>query len=114
MSNEFWQEVESLIQPVEPIVLEYRLYYNEEGDIISGSMAQHADGNYIVVTQEQYAKYFNYRVVNGTLKEIDTSTKYYVQLKKSTKGFPVVRGHAGLIIEDEEYPEREYYDLRTN
>jgi hypothetical protein len=36
-----------------------------------------------------------------------------VQLEKSNKGFQVVRGHAGLIIEDEEYNDTEYYE-RTN
>ena len=45
--------------------------------------------------------------------KIDNDAKYRVQLVKSTKGFPVVKGHAGLLIEDEEYTDIEYY-ARTN
>ena len=113
MNNEFWREVENLIKPITPVVLEYRLYYNEEGDITSCSMQNHAEGNYIVVTQDEYEHYFQYQVIKGKLVKIDNDARYRVQLAKNTRGFPVVLGHAGLIIEDETYTDVEYY-ARTN
>ena len=113
MNNEFWREVENLIKPITPVVLEYRLYYNEEGDITSCSMQNHAEGNYIVVTQDEYEHYFRYKIIKGKLIKIDNDAKYRVQLVKSTKGFPVVKGQAGLLIEDEDFKDIEYY-ARTN
>ena len=113
MNNEFWQEVEQLLEPVPPLELEYRIYYNEAGDVVGCSMQNHEPGNYLVVTRAEYECYFQYRVVKGQLKKIDHDSGYRVQLAKSTQGFPVVRGHAGLLIEDEEYHDREYY-ARTN
>ena len=113
MNNEFWREVENLIKPITPVVLEYRLYYNEEGDITSCSMQNHAEGKYIVVAQDEYDRYFQYQIIKGKLVKIDNDARYRVQLAKNTRGFPVVLGHAGLIIEDETYTDIEYY-ARTN
>jgi hypothetical protein len=113
MNNEFWREIENLIKPITPVVLEYRLYYNEEGNITSCSMQNHAEGIYIVVSKNEYELYFNYQIIKGKLIKIDNDAKYRVQLTKSTQGFPVVKGHAGLLIEDEDYKDIEYY-ARTN
>ena len=113
MSNEFWQEVESLINPVKKLILEYRLYYNEDGVITSCSTHNHAEGNYIVVTEKEYNNYFQYQVIKNKLVKIDNDSGYRVRLQKSTKGFKVVQGHAGLLIEDEDYKDIEYY-ARTN
>jgi hypothetical protein len=72
------------------------------------------DENYIVVTKEEYDNYFRYTVVEGKLKKIDTNPGYRVQLKKSTTGYPVVKNHAGLIVEvGEPYEDTEYYDTNN-
>jgi len=113
MNNEFWQEVESLIEPVVKQELEYRVYYDEHGAITLCTMTGDTPGNYLVVTRDEYANYFQYQVIKGRLVKIDHDARYCVQLVKSKTGFPVVRGHAGLLIEDEEYQDREYY-ARTN
>ena len=113
MNNEFWDEVASLIKPIPQIELEYRIYYDESWNITSCSTHNHSYGNYLVVTKDEYENYFRYQIVNGKLVKIDNDAKYRVQLVKSTKGFPVVKGHAGLLIEDEEYTDIEYY-ARTN
>lgn len=113
MSKAFWQEVESLLETIPKLELEYRFYYDETGNITSCSMQDHAPGDYIVVTKDEYERYFQYKIVKGCLKKIDHDSGYRVQLAKSTQGFLVVRGHAGLLIEDEEYNDVEYY-ARTN
>mgnify|MGYP003329809912 CR=1 FL=1 len=61
------------------------------------------------LTQEQYEQpNYNCRVIKGQL-QFDTTNLIRVQLKKSTSGVAVVRGHANLVIE-EEYSDIEYYD----
>ena len=111
--NNDWDNFESLIKPIPKLELEYRLYYNELGHITSRSSYNHKDGNYIAVTKDEYDCYFQYQVVNNKLVKIDNDAGYRVQLTKSTQGFRVVQGHAGILIEDEDYTDIEYYE-RTN
>lgn len=100
-----------LITPIKTVELEYRLHYNEQGDIYMCTMQQHPDNTeYVVVTKEEYYRYSDYRVENKKLKLIDKGPVYRVQLLKSDSGFCVVKDHASLLLEsDEEYPNTEYY-----
>ena len=109
MSNEFWQEVESLIKPIPKQDIEYRVYYDEDGAITHCTMTGDTKGNYLAVTRDEYTNYFRYRVIKGRLVKIELDSGYRVRLQKSAQGFPVVRGHAGLLIEDEDYKDIEYY-----
>lgn len=91
------------------VQLEYRLYYDAKGKPISMSSHAHPEGQYIVITKEQYDNpNYNCRVVNGKLN-FDLGETFHVQLHKSTTGVAVVKGYASLVAE-EEYPEVEYYD----
>jgi hypothetical protein len=112
MNSEFWNEVTSLINSPPEVEIEYRLYYNNLGEIVKGTqIVSDEDDPYVVVTKEQYETYFNYRVIHGKIKKIDRDAGYRVQLVRSTRGYPTVAGHAGLIIEPgEEYNNTEYYD----
>lgn len=94
------------------MVLEYRLYYDENGIPYSMASNNHPDGNYIVITKEHYdSGNYKCKVVNGKLVFIiDNPTQFHIQLKKSEKGMPVVRGHANLVVENGEYKDIEYYD----
>ena len=105
----------AMIKPIVEEVKEYRLHYDELGQITMCSMQNHPqDTTYIVVSQDEYDNYFRYTIVEGRLKKIDTGIRYSVQLKKSNSGYLVVKNHAGLLIEsDETFSETEYYD-RTN
>ena len=89
--------------------IEYRLYYDTNGKPITMSSHSHPDGNYIVITKDQYERpNYNCRVVGGKMQFDDTNL-VRVQLIKATSGMPVVKGHANLVVE-EEYPDIEYYD----
>jgi hypothetical protein len=114
----FWAEVESLTVPVKPLVLEYRLHYNDIGDIImcTSLEADHPKSTqYVVATKEQYDRYFDYIIVDGTLKKIDRDPRYNVRLIKSNSGFQVVKNHAGLLLENTEtFEDTEYYAYRNN
>lgn len=111
----FWAEVAKLTTPFEPIAVEYRLYYNELGEITSGTTdSSEQVGTYIVVTKADYETYFQYRVVKGKLVKIEHDAGYRVKLKKSTKGFQVVKNHAGLVLEaGETYNDTEYYETNN-
>jgi hypothetical protein len=114
--HDFWAEVESLILPVPKVEIEYRLHYNELGEIIMCSMVDHPESDhYVVVSKDKYERYFDYRIVGGQLTKIDKSTSYSVKLTKSTAGYLTVKNHAGIVLEPGElYPETEYYAHRNH
>lgn len=102
----------SLINEIEAEPVEYRLHYNNAGEIYMCSMQSHPDNQqYLVVSKEQYNNYFRYSVVNNQLKLIDRSPTYRVQLKSGTTDYAVVQNHAGLLLESgETFKHIEYYD----
>lgn len=104
------------LQPIVEEPIEYRVYYNEAGQITQCSMQNHPEGNnYLVVTASEYNNYFRYTVEDGKLKRIDIEHNFHVKLKKSDSGYAVVKHHAGLLIEPAEpYEYVEYYDNRNN
>lgn len=111
----FWEEVAGLLNPeTPPLVIEYRLYYNSEGDVITTTMIDDpvlADTPYVVVTKDIYEKSFNYRVVNKQPVLINRDTAYRVRLKQANAGYQVVKNHAGLILEPSEtFNDTEYYE----
>lgn len=112
-------EIEFLkaIAAIQPIILEpleYRLYYNNLGNITSCSMQAHAPGNYIVTDKDTYDNYFRYKVAKGKLVKIEHDAAHCVRLIKSNSGYLVVKNNAAIILENNEtYTDTEYYD-RTN
>jgi hypothetical protein len=116
MSKEFWQEFEQLLDKRPPTKLEYRMHYNEQGDIYACTMQDHPDNTkYIVVTRYEYDNYTKYRVTDGKLERIpNDTTLHYRRLKRSDQGFRTVKGHAGVLLETEDYPEVEYYEHRNS
>jgi hypothetical protein len=109
-------EIEFLkaIEQFSPIVeepREYRLHHNDSGGIYLCTQQNHPkDTNYLVVDEATYLEYQKYQVVKGKLKIIDFNPEYRVQLKSSTQGYVVVKGHAGILLENETYNDVEYYD----
>lgn len=102
---------------VDPII-EYRLHYNDSGDIVSCSMRDpHPESTqYIVVTKEQYDNYFRYKVVNKQLQLIVHSIGVKNCLYRSLNaGFKVIAGHPAILVEENEvYQNVEYYEYRNN
>jgi hypothetical protein len=97
-----------------PDPIEYRIHYDEFGNITMCSMQQHPkDTNYVVTDKATYNNYFKYRVnvARKKLEKVATNLGLSVQLKKSDHGYAVVKNHAGLLLEkDEIYNDIEYYD----
>ena len=97
-----------------PDPIEYRLHYNDMGDIIMCSYQNHPDSRqYLIVDQEIYNDYVKYRVnvAQKKLEEVVFDLRISVKLKRSNRGYAVVRNHAGLILElDEKYKDVEHYE----
>jgi hypothetical protein len=111
MSPEELKEYFAGVVDIPPLVLEYRLHYNDRGEIYSCTMQQHPEStNYIVTDKETYEQYYNYRVVEGRLIKITHDNRHKVRLIPANTGYCVVKGHAGLIVEpNETYQDTEYY-----
>lgn len=108
---EFFKEAEALINPVVQPQIEYRVHYDDTGEIVMCSMIDHPTSTeYLVVDKSVYDTYFMYKVVQGKTVKKTADSGYTVQLQKSNKGFAVVKGHASLLIEPTEtYTDIEYY-----
>lgn len=115
--EEFMAEVARLTpQAKELEPAEYRIYYDEGGHIRWASVRNHPtdlEYDYMIVSEEEHKEHSKYRVNLKTMKmeliPVDTGIK--VMLVKSTKGYQVVKNHAGLILEDKDgyQGETEYY-----
>ena len=97
-----------------PEATEYRIHYDDTGRITMCSQQNHPDSQqYLVVSREEYEGYAQYVVdiEKKKLKKVVVNPGVSVQLKRSTKGYAVVRHHAGLVVEDGElYKDIEYYE----
>lgn len=116
--EEFLKALE-MIKPQPTQVVEYRLYYNEEGYVTMFCETDHpTEGNYIVIDNPDVFFKNNtmlMRVVNGKLKILSAQPKHYTGLTRSTTGQRVVKGMAALaLLDSEEYQDVEYYDRKTN
>lgn len=93
-------KAERLIHNLPDVPLEYRIYYDNTGNIIECSMQNHPEGeNYIVVDQTDYNNYFRYTVKDKKLVPIEIDRKYKDPIKRSEQGAVTVKNHAGLILE---------------
>lgn len=106
------EQIEITTDPVP----EYRFYFDELGKITNCSMLDHLDGdNFIVVTKEQYDNYTKYEIKNKKPVLIKDPNRIFSALTKSNSGFRVVKGHAALLLENnEDYYQIEYYAPRDN
>ena len=111
------KRLDALMNAPKPIP-EYRFYYDETGRItMCAEISPYPEGDkYIVVEESVYQDYFNYRVVNGKAQRIIKQEGQIISsLIKSDSGFRVVKGHAGLLLEEnEQYQNVEYYDARAS
>lgn len=99
-------------------VIEYRLYYDQDGCITMYCETDHpSEGNYVVIDNPDIFFKNNtgrLKVINGELKIVDVKITE-TRLAKSTTGQPVVRGMAAVALEpNEQYSQIEYYDRTTD
>lgn len=107
------------IQPVK-VVEEYRAYYDAEGWItgFAGSGFPENMDNWVHIPRELYVTHtWNHlRLIDGNIVKIEPNYNHYFALTKSNKGFKIVKGHAGIILEDHDNysGQVEYYEKRNS
>jgi hypothetical protein len=99
-------------------VKEFRVYYNESGEVVMYSETDHPPGtNYVVIDNPDVFFKTNtskLRVIDNQLKVVDIRPER-TRLTKSQSGQAVVRGMAAMALEpNEQYADTEYYDRTTN
>jgi len=101
------------IQVSEQPQVEYRLYYNEQGQIYLGAQTKndYPEGdNFVQVTKDEYQNYNDYWVRDKQLVKIDKRPKHRVQLKVKDSGKATVKGHASIpLMDNETYSDIVYY-----
>lgn len=109
------------IQTLEPttVVEEYRAYHDDNGKILWLLAANFPDSNqnWISISKQQYQTLECQWlwIENGKMIERKPNYQHFFSLISSDKGVKIVKGHAGLVVEDdEEYQDIAYYDKRTN
>lgn len=113
--KEFLKAFEAM-QIIQEEPKEYRIHY-EDDTITMCTMQNHPENTkYFVVDEETYNNYFLYEIVDNKLKKIDINPGYLVQLKKSNRGYEVIKNHAGIIVEptDTHNNDTEFYAFRDN
>jgi hypothetical protein len=121
MSPEFLEAlklVEEYDRARPEFVKEFRVYYNQCGEVTGYCETDHPpDTNYIVIENPDVVFRNNtikLRVVDGELKIIEPKLTR-TRLAKSHTGQLVVQGIAALALEPgEQYSNTEYYDRTTN
>jgi hypothetical protein len=114
-----------LIDKPAPIEYEYRIYYDESGNITATSpTVKDAEmygftGNYIIVDEDTYksvvAELHKYIVRNNKTTIRKDNAAQTPQLEKSQTGFKTVANNPGLILEDNEtYKDVEHYDYKNH
>jgi hypothetical protein len=102
------------------VVEEYRAYYDSEGWItgFAGSGFPKNMDNWVHIPRDLYITHnWNHlRLVEGKIVKIEPIYNWYFQLTKSTKGFKIVKNHAGIILnESDDYQgDTEYYEKRNS
>jgi len=97
-----------------PEPIEYRIHYDDAGNITMCSMQQHPNTlQYLVVDKETYDNYAKYHVnvIKKRLEKVANDPGISVKLKRSDQGYAVIKHHAGLLLElNETYTDVEYYE----
>lgn len=94
--------------------VEYRLYYDDAGKVIRYT-TENMDGNYIVITKEQYAESrMDVYVSDGKIFTTHRR-KHLFKLTKSTEGQKCSADDVSIIVEDDSphnYWKLEIYDIK--
>lgn len=105
----FWEVIKNR-QPVKPqeFLDEYRLYYNEDGTLREYSR-QEQEGNYIVVTKQEFFEgRFDVRIEDGKLINPNRTTQYR-KLVPSDEGVETLKEDVTIIGRGQHWKVK-YYD----
>ena len=98
----------ALLNPPKIIEREYRLYYNEESEIIRASEIKNESYSepFLIVTKKIYENFRCYEIKDGKL--VKRGIRRVPQL--SDKGHRVAYGHSALLLENNEKVKEQHYE----
>lgn len=106
---ELWAAIE-LFNSIKPIELEYRVYYDSDGKIITYT-TELLDGDSVVITREQYSEArHDAKVIDGQLTMTNRISHVY-KLARSTEGVRTSKYDVGVISDDEN---DQYWSVTAN
>lgn len=99
--------------PAKPV--EYRLYYDEAGHVVTMSSSDYPEGdNYIVITQEIYDRAdYTVRVHDGEMVPADDITRHHCAIGAGVR-FRVAKGHASILVDETYQGETETYGFKNH
>lgn len=111
---EMFLKEQANIAPVKKEI-EYRLYYDPSTGKPLFMSPNDEPGSYVVITKEQYDKpqFASMRVVDNKLVYINRE-KHTMPLVKGAPGYQSVKGHAGILVDNQTTVETQTYGFKTN
>jgi len=95
--------------PLVSVELEYRLYFDNNGNPLYYTMDK-PSGQYISITLEQYRRSnYNVKVVNGIIKEMNTSI---TKLVPANIGTPCHSHDISIVVDNSS--KKQYWKLKTD
>jgi hypothetical protein len=102
----------SLITPIKPKILEFRLYYDSTGKVISYT-TEDLPGDYIVITQDQYTEARPDVLVKDKKIIYTHLIKHVFKLEKNTDGVACSKYDVSIISTDAnaQYWKQQSYEI---
>lgn len=102
----------SLLKPVQTRVLEFKLYYDAGGKVITYT-TDDLPGDYIVITQEQYTEARPDVLVKNNKIVYTHLQRYVFKLEKNTEGVATSKYDINIISmePDSQYWKQQSYDI---
>lgn len=111
-TTENFLKVWSQLDPWQPPVVFWRLYYDDQGRPLFYSQ-EHRPGNYIDVTPEQYQRAnMRVRVRNGQLEELTTVAVRKLVPCDTDQGTPCHPSDVSIVVSQEQLYQR--WRIKTN
>lgn len=90
------------------VIKEFRLYYNQKGEIIRGTetLEEIFDEPFVVVDEDIYRNNHRYIIKNKQVVKIEKKYTPYL----SDTGYRVAFGHSALLLEENENIKEQYYE----
>lgn len=110
MTN-FWKALEQ-VQVSEPVKIEYRLYYNEDGTVNCYSMEE-LDGEFIVIDQETYNQFRTDLLVrDGKIIRITNNSSWKLIPTDQQESYGCHPTNVSIVV-DKNYKDPQHWSVKT-
>lgn len=109
--DSFWEAVASHNWAQPEVRLEYRLYYDEQGQVLTYSM-EDIPGNYIIVDRHTYEQArFDILIKDGKIAKLNQSSSWKL-VPATTGNYACHKDNINIIVDNND-PNRAYWTVGT-